>query len=71
MKKPACARCGQEGHRPRDCQERRLAKLWPGQHVFRGAIRLPEGNTITMEMPLGKDGERILAELLRIMNPPS
>ena len=61
-----CSKCGQSGHLASRCQERRLAKIWAGQFVFRGKIRTPDGSVIELETPLGDAGQRILDELVGI-----
>ncbi len=61
-----CKKCGLDGHVQKDCEEKRLSKIWPGQFVFRGKIRTPDGGTIGLEMPLGILGRAICAELVLI-----
>lgn len=60
-----CSKCHGKDHESNTCKEKRLKKLWPGQFVFRGTIRTPDGSTIEMEMPLGERGKTILAELVQ------
>lgn len=64
-----CSKCNKPGHIPTECPERRLSKLWPGQYVFRGKFRTPEGSTVELEMPLGDRGQEILTEFIQIAIP--
>jgi hypothetical protein len=61
-----CDRCGKDGHAPRECPEKRFAKLWPEQFAFRGKIRAPDGSWVELECSLGEHGARLMAELTSI-----
>ena len=43
-----------------------MSKIWPGEYVFRGKVRTPDGSWIELEMPLGERGKSLLGELVKI-----
>jgi hypothetical protein len=56
VEEATCNKCGNPGHEPAECQEKRFKKLWPGQFVFHGKIRTPDGDVVELQMPVGLVG---------------
>lgn len=66
----ACPKCGREGHGIDECEEKRIGRVWPGRHVFKGRVRMPEGGFIEFDgLPLEpEDAKDICAILLKAWN---